>query len=94
MPTGIALSVVTVLVMLATGLFTAAPDDFDVKTQIGANPVLPELRQFPMPPMHVAKVVGWKGGEAPTVPPGMTVTAMPAALSTLGRSTPCQMAMF
>jgi glucose/arabinose dehydrogenase len=61
-------------------LTAAAPDDFDVTTQIGANPVLPEPRQFLMPPMHIAKVVGWKGADAPTVPAGMTVTAIASGL--------------
>jgi glucose/arabinose dehydrogenase len=61
-------------------LTAAAPDDFDVKTQIGADPVLPEPQQFLMPPMHVAKVVGWTGDEAPTVPAGMTVTAIASGL--------------
>jgi len=29
----------------------------DPKMQIGANPVLPALQQYLMPPMHVAKVM-------------------------------------
>ncbi len=58
----------------------AAPDDFDVKTQIGPNPVLPEPQQYLIPPMHLAKVVGWKEGETPTVPDGMKVTAMATGL--------------
>ncbi len=61
-------------------LTAAAPDDFDVKTQIGPNPVLPEPQQFLVPPMHLAQVVGWKDGEAPTVPDGMKVTAMATGL--------------
>ena len=54
----------------------AAPDDFDVKTQIGANPVLPDPQQYLMPPMHLSKIVGWKPGETPTAPPGLKVTAI------------------
>ncbi len=58
----------------------AAPDDFDVKTQVGPNPVLPEPQQYLLPPMHLAQVVGWKDGEAPTVPDGLKVTAMATGL--------------
>ena len=61
-------------------LTAAAPDDFDVKSQIGPNPVLPEPHQYLVPPMHLAKVVGWKDGETPTVPAGMTVTAIATGL--------------
>ena len=31
----------------------------DPKMQIGANPALPALQQYLIPPMHIAKVVGW-----------------------------------
>ncbi len=58
----------------------AAPDDFDVKTQIGPNPALPEPQHYLLPPMHLAQVVGWKDGETPTVPDGMKVTAMATGL--------------
>ena len=36
---------------------------FDVASQIGPNPKLPEPQQYLFPPMHLAKVVGWKEGE-------------------------------
>ena len=58
----------------------AAPDDFDIKTQIGPHPVLPEPQQYLMPPMHLAKVVGWRNGATPTVPDGMKVTAIATGL--------------
>jgi glucose/arabinose dehydrogenase len=61
-------------------LSAAAPDDFDVKTQIGPHPVLPEPQQYLFPPMHLAQVVGWKDGETPTVPDGMKITAMATGL--------------
>lgn len=64
----------------ALALMAAAPDDFDVKTQIGPNPVLPEPQQYLVPPMHLAKIAGWKDGEAPSVPSGMKVTAIATAL--------------
>ncbi len=71
----LALAGVTVVTLTA-----AAPDDFDVKTQTGPNPVLPEPQQYLIPPMHLAQVVGWKEGEAPTVPDGMKITAMATGL--------------
>ena len=61
-------------------LTAAGPDDFDVKTQIGPNPVLPEPQNYLVPPMHLAQVVGWKAGEVPTVADGMKVTAMATGL--------------
>ncbi len=52
-----------------------AADGFDPMTQVGPDPVLPEPQQYLFPPMHLAKVVGWKEGEAPTVAPGLKVEA-------------------
>jgi glucose/arabinose dehydrogenase len=72
------LALAGVAVAALTG--AAAPDDFDVKTQIGPNPVLPEPQNYLVPPMHLAQVLGWKEGEAPTVPDGLKVTAMATGL--------------
>jgi glucose/arabinose dehydrogenase len=47
----------------------------DPKVQIGASPVLPALQQYLMPPMAVAKVVGW-GNETPAVAEGLQVHAL------------------
>lgn len=43
--------------------------------QTGPAPDLPGVRQTLVPPMRIAKPVGW-GDEAPTVPAGFTVTSM------------------
>ena len=72
------LALAGVAVAALTG--AASADDFDVKTQIGPNPVLPEPQQYLLPPMHLAKVVGWKDGETPTVPDGTKVMAMATGL--------------
>lgn len=48
---------------------------FDTSQQIGPDPVLPEPQQELLPDLKVAKVVGWKDGETPTVPEGLKVTA-------------------
>jgi glucose/arabinose dehydrogenase len=49
--------------------------DFDVSTQIGPDPVLPEPSPSLLPDMKIAKVVGWKEGHTPTVSEGLTVGA-------------------
>jgi glucose/arabinose dehydrogenase len=61
-------------------LGAAGPDSFDIKTQIGPNPVLPAPQQYLFPPMKLAPVVGWKTGETPTVASGLTVQAMATGL--------------
>jgi glucose/arabinose dehydrogenase len=67
-----------VLLVAVAGLGLAGCDDHpgDPKMQIGANPALPELQQYLMPPMAIAKVAGWGNGEAPTVAQGLQVHAL------------------
>ena len=67
-----------VLLVTVAGLGLAGCDDHagDPKAQIGANPELPEVQQYLMPPMRVAKVVGWGAEEHPTVPQGLQVQAL------------------
>jgi glucose/arabinose dehydrogenase len=48
--------------------------NFDTASQIGPDPVLPEPSAEIMPDLKVAEVVGWKDGQSPTVPDGLTVT--------------------
>jgi len=52
----------------------------DPKAQIGPHPNLPEQTQYLLPPMHIAKVVGWKQGETPTVAPGLKIEALATGL--------------
>ena len=49
---------------------------FDRRTQIGANPVLPAPKQYLLPPIRVAQVIGWKANETPVAPPGLRVQAL------------------
>ncbi len=60
-------------------LILAVCDDggarFDRRTQIGPHPVLPAPQQYLIPPIHVAKVIGWGPNEAPTAPAGLQVQA-------------------
>ena len=65
------------LFITVAGLGLAGCDDHggDPKVQIGANPALPALQQYLMPPIRIAKAVGW-GEETPTVPEGLQVHAL------------------
>jgi glucose/arabinose dehydrogenase len=66
----------------ASGLTLAAYADepFDVQSQIGPNPVLPDIQQYFFPQMHLSSVVGWKNGEKPTVAPGLKIEALATGL--------------
>ncbi len=50
-------------------------DTFDRSSQIGPDPVLPEAKQYLIPPFKVAKVIGWEKGETPKAPAGFEVKA-------------------
>ncbi len=52
----------------------------DPAAEIGPNPTLPEPQQYLLPPMHLARVVGWKGNETPTVAQGLKIQAMATGL--------------
>src|ERR1700721_2373097 len=52
----------------------------DPARQIGANPVLPALQQYFMPPIRIAKAVGWGKGENPNVPQGLQIHALVTGL--------------
>ncbi|MGN6307655.1 MAG: PQQ-dependent sugar dehydrogenase [Mesorhizobium sp.] len=74
--TAAALLCVSVLALAA-----CSDDSFDVQSQIGPDPKLPEPQQYLMPPMHLASVIGWKEGETPKVPDGLKVEALASGLS-------------
>ena len=66
--------------VLAAGvasLALASCDDTggDPRAQIGANPVLPALQQYLVPPIRIAEPVAW-GNDAPKVPQGLQVHAL------------------
>src|ERR1700690_3976525 len=67
----------TVLLFAIASLGLSGCDDTagDPATQIGANPVLPALQQYFMPPIRIAKAVGWEKGENPAVPQGLQIHA-------------------
>ena len=49
--------------------------DFDVNSQLGPDPVLPDPTHSLMPSVHVPKVIGWKDGAMPKVADGLTISA-------------------
>ncbi len=50
-------------------------------TEIGANPKLPPQAEYFVPPMNVAKVIGWKDGETPKVAAGLKIQALATGLA-------------
>ena len=70
-----------VVVATIAALCLAGCDEeaFDTKTQIGANPVLPEPQQYLLPPMKIAKVVDW-ANDTPTVPAGLKIEVLAKGL--------------
>ncbi|WP_375788646.1 PQQ-dependent sugar dehydrogenase [Bradyrhizobium sp. Pha-3] len=72
---------VAAVMVAVAGLGLAGCDDTggDPKLQIGANPALPPLHQYLVPPIRIATPVGW-GSETPKVPPGLQVHALATGL--------------
>ncbi len=54
---------------------------FDRETQMGPNPVLPDPNSYLIPPMKIAKPIGWHNGEMPTVPQGFKIEAIATGLA-------------
>jgi glucose/arabinose dehydrogenase len=53
----------------------------DPNAQIGPNPKLPDIQQYLLPPMHIARVVGWKNkDETPAVAKGLAIHAFATGL--------------
>src|ERR1700684_876315 len=65
---------------LALTLAAYADEQFDIQSQIGPNPVLPDIQQYLFPPMRLATSVGWKNGETPTVAAGLKIEALATGL--------------
>jgi glucose/arabinose dehydrogenase len=72
---GLALAAAALLALCACG-----PAPMDPRRQVGANPVLPPIHQYLIPPRLLAKVVGWPSGQAPTVAPGLQIKALAMGL--------------
>jgi glucose/arabinose dehydrogenase len=63
-----------VALVAAMAVAGCGPAPMEPSRQIGANPDLPPIHQYLLPPMHIAKVVAWNGA-VPTVPADMKVQA-------------------
>ena len=62
--------------LLAGPVSAQQSGDFDISSQIGPDPVLPDPDFVNLwPSMKVAEVVGWQDGQAPQVPEGLEATA-------------------
>nr|WP_242482033.1 sorbosone dehydrogenase family protein [Paracraurococcus ruber] len=53
----------------------------DREAQIGPDPVLPAPQNYLLPPMNIARAIGWKPGEAPSVPPDLRIAAFAQGLA-------------
>ncbi|WP_075215057.1 PQQ-dependent sugar dehydrogenase [Mongoliimonas terrestris] len=76
-----ALLAATAVLTLGLAACNEEGGDFDVTSQIGPDPVLPEPNPGLLPDMKIAEVVGWPDGATPTVPDGLVVTAYAADLA-------------
>lgn len=65
----------TAVLVLALAGCSDDNSDFDVSSQIGPDPVLPEPSQSLVPDLKVAEVIGWGADETPDVVDGFTITA-------------------
>ncbi|HXS49113.1 MAG TPA: sorbosone dehydrogenase family protein [Sphingomicrobium sp.] len=55
--------------------------DPDPSQAVGPHPVLPAPQEGILPEISVPRVVGWKAGEAPTVPAGFRIQALATGLA-------------
>jgi glucose/arabinose dehydrogenase len=70
------LSMALCAAFVLTPLAAASAEAFDVQSQVGPNPVLPDIQQYLFPQMHLSSVAGWKNGETPTVAAGLKIEAL------------------
>ena len=71
----------TLLGAVAVLLASCQDENFDKQSQVGPDPVLPDPQQYLLPPMRIARAVGWSGSETPSVPNGFQVKALATGLS-------------
>lgn len=65
----------TAVLVLALAGCSDDNGNFDITSQIGPDPVLPEPSQSLLPDLKVAEVIGWGADETPDVLDGFTITA-------------------
>jgi glucose/arabinose dehydrogenase len=74
------LSMALCAAFVLTPLAAASAEAFDVQSQVGPNPVLPDIQQYLFPQMHLSSVAGWKNGETPTVAAALKIEALATGL--------------
>ena len=62
-------------------LASCSDPKFDESSQTGVNPVLPEPKQFLLPPINVFTGEGWSAGKTPTVAAGLEIKALATNLN-------------
>ena len=67
--------------VLATLAGCGSSQKLDPMQQTGPNPVLPKPSEDLLPRTHFPSVIGWKPGEAPSVPAGFRAQAMATGLT-------------
>ena len=80
-PTKSASNFIFVGILVSSMTVPVLAQTFDRETQMGPDPVLPKPKSYLIPPMKVAKAVGWHNGEMPTVPPGFKIEALAQGLA-------------
>ncbi|BBU33540.1 sorbosone dehydrogenase (plasmid) [Burkholderia sp. THE68] len=70
------------LVVAVSGLLSGCNEhaQYDAAHQAGANPPMPEARNFFAPPMQVPKYVGWKNSATPKVADGLKIEMIASGL--------------
>jgi glucose/arabinose dehydrogenase len=67
--------IATALLLTVSGLASCDNNGGDPRKQIGANPVLPAVQQYLIPPIRIARPLPW-GNDTPKVPQGLQVHAL------------------
>jgi glucose/arabinose dehydrogenase len=78
----------TAVAALLTLSACGGSQNIEKASQYGANPKLPEPSRGLLPRMNIPKVIGWKQGEAPTVPAGFHIQAFATDLANPRRAIP------
>ncbi|EPE96909.1 NHL repeat containing protein [Rhizobium grahamii CCGE 502] len=68
------------ILLASTVLVSCGDDDPDPSSGVGPKPDLPQQSQYLFPPMHLAKVVGWRNNETPSVASGLKIAALAQGL--------------
>jgi glucose/arabinose dehydrogenase len=76
------LSTTSALVVAMSALMSGCNEhaQYDASHQAGANPPMPEARNFFAPPMQVPKYVGWQNGATPKVADGLKIEKIASGL--------------